>query len=892
MKLTFRIEYRTAWGENLYVILSERENQPIALHTQDGVFWEGDADMPDAYAGIPITYRYGVFIDGNCRRMESGKPAHCFCPSKKRDCHYILNDCWKDLPASAYLYSSAFSTNTQSMHAPGFPVDGNRFLTIRALYPSQCNGKLKRIAICGEGDLLGNWNPHRALLMEELQTNEWCRTIDVSNVQGTITFKFITMDVMTGELDEWEAGDNRQFGIGILRKGEILFTPEMEITFPSMNRKIAGTAIPVFSLRSEGSYGVGDFGDLKLLLDWAEKTHQQAIQLLPINDTTSNYTWTDSYPYNGVSIYALHPMYLDLRQLGQLKDKKAAQAFEEERIKLNALPQLNYEEVNRAKRAYIQHLYQQNGKRTLASAEFKEFFRQNEDWLTPYAAFSYLRDEYNTPDFNHWPAHQIYQEADVKQICKVHEDKIAFYYYMQYHLHVQLLSASLYARKKGIILKGDIPIGINRCSVEAWVEPYYFNMNGQAGAPPDDFSADGQNWGFPTYNWEVMAKDNFQWWQRRFKKMAEYFTAYRIDHILGFFRIWEIPTHSVQGMLGQFSPALPMSPEEIESFGLPFHKERMTRPYITDKILDELFADRSSYVKETFLQSNKDGLWSMKPEFDTQRKVEGWFYGNGKDTEEDMELCTKLYTLINNVLFVVDHKNFSMYHPRICAQKATAFRQLNQLEQNAYNCLYQHYFYERHNQFWYQEAMKKLPTLTQCTDMLVCGEDLGMVPECVQWVMDQLQIMSLEVQRMPKFYGQRFGIPAQYPFNSVCTTSTHDTSTLRGWWEEDAERTQTYYHEVLDQWGETPTKAPGEICEEIVIKHLQSPSVLCILPFQDWTSIDEKIRLTDPQAERINDPSNSRHYWRYRMHLTLEELLAKNSFNRQLAKLIDESGRY
>ena len=890
MKLTFRIEYRTAWGENLHVILSEQENQPVILHTQDGIFWEGDTDTPDAYAGIPLTYRYGVFIDGQCRRMESGKPAHCFCPSKKRDCHYILNDNWKDLPASAYLYSSAFSTNEQPDHAPGFPAEGSRFLTIRALYPSQFNQKMKRLAICGEGDLLGNWNPHRALLMEELQTNEWSRTIDVSHTNGSLSFKFITMDVLTGELDEWESGDNRYFEIGMLHKGEILYTPEMEITFPSMHRKIAGTAIPVFSLRSEGSFGVGDFGDLKLMLDWAEKTHQQAIQLLPINDTTSNYSWTDSYPYNGVSIYALHPMYLDLRQLGQLKDKKAEKAFEEERIKLNALSQLDYEAVNKAKRTYLKLMYQQNGKRTLASTEFKQFFEQNADWLTPYATFSHLRDEYGTPDFKQWPAHQTYDEKEVARICQEHEDEISFYYYMQYHLHVQLLSASLYARKKGIILKGDIPIGINRCSVEAWVEPYYFNMNGQAGAPPDDFSINGQNWGFPTYNWEVMEKDNFQWWQRRFKKMAEYFTAYRIDHILGFFRIWEIPTHSVQGLIGQFSPALPMSQEEIERFGLPFHKEQMTLPYITDEILSEMFAEQSHSVKEAFLQQAADGLWKMKPEFDTQRKVEGWFYG--KDSDKDLELRDKLYTLIDNVLFVVDRKNLSMYHPRICAQTTSAFRQLSQSEKDAFNRLYEHYFYERHNQFWYQEAMKKLPTLTQCTNMLVCGEDLGMVPYCVPWVMKQLQILSLEVQRMPKIYGQRFGIPAEYPVNSVCTISTHDTSTLRGWWEEDADRTKAYYHDVLKQWGETPEKAPAEICKEVVKQHLQSPSVLCILPFQDWTAIDEKVRLADVQTERINDPSNSRHYWRYRMHLTLEELLNKNAFNRHLVQLIDESGRY
>jgi len=177
---------------------------------------------------------------------------------------------------------------------------------------------------------------------------------------------------------------------------------------------------------------------------------------------------------------------------------------------------------------------------------------------------------------------------------------IAFYYYIQYQLHIQLLDAGNYARTKGIIFKGDIPIGISRNSVEAWIEPYYFNMNGQAGAPPDPFSAKGQNWGFPTYNWDVMEQDNYLWWQKRFRKMAEYFTAYRIDHILGFFRIWEIPSHSVHGLLGQFVPALPMGVDEIQSFGLHFQKDFMTRPFINDDILNRLFGEKAAFVQETF----------------------------------------------------------------------------------------------------------------------------------------------------------------------------------------------------------------------------------------------------------------------------------------------------
>ena len=457
-------------------------------------------------------------------------------------------------------------------------------------------------------------------------------------------------------------------------------------------------------------------------------------------------------------------------------------------------------------------------------------------------------------------------------------------------MHIQLLEAGNYARQKGIIFKGDIPIGISRNSVEAWIEPYYFNMNGQAGAPPDPFSDKGQNWGFPTYNWDVMEQDNYQWWQKRFRKMAEYFTAYRIDHILGFFRIWEIPSHSVHGLLGQFAPALPMGVEEIESFGLHFQKDFMTRPFINEDILWRMFGEKAGYIKETFLQHSHDDIWEMRPEFDTQRKVEAWFAG-----KKDVESCNMkegIYALISNVLFVPDRKNPSTYHPRITVQSDFIYERLNDSEKEAFNRLYNHYYYQRHNQFWYGEAMKKLPMLTQCTSMLVCGEDLGMVPDCVPWVMEQLQILSLEIQRMPKNPEHEFGHLWEYPLRSVCTISTHDMATLRGWWEEDMQLTANYYNRVLGHWGEVPAQAPGWVCEEIIRQHLQCPSLLAILSFQDWLSMDEELRYPDADAERINVPANPRHYWRYRMHLTLEDLMKNGKFNNKLRSMIDENNRY
>ena len=892
MKLTFRIEYRTAWGEMLGATLCGNDNQPIMLSTGDGIRWEGSAEMTDAPAGIPISYRYGVYRDGQCIRRESGTMPHIFCPGKKRNCHYILDDFWKDLPQESYLYSSAFSGDYQSANSIKTMAPADCSITFRALCPC-LHHKHQQLGICGRGAALGNWDCKQTVLMEEIQANEWTVTLNAASLEFPLEYKFVACNADTKEVEEWEAHNTRLLCIDGMKKGEIYLTPESEVRFTSSARKVAGTAIPVFSLRSEGSFGVGDFGDLKKLIDWAVSTHQQAIQILPINDTTITNTWMDSYPYNSISIYAFHPMYIDLRQLGKLKDKEALAFYEEKRKELNALPQIDYEAVNNTKRAYLKSMYQQTGKKVLVSAEFKKFFKENEHWLLPYAAFSYLRDQYGTPNFSQWPEHNEYHADEIAAMCIPESDcyeEIAFYYYIQYNLHIQLLDAGNYAREKGIIFKGDIPIGISRNSVEAWIEPYYFNMNGQAGAPPDAFSTNGQNWGFPTYNWDVMEKDDYQWWQKRFRKMAEYFTAYRIDHILGFFRIWEIPSHSVHGLLGQFVPALPMSVDEIQSYGLTFQKDFMTKPFINENILNRIFGEKADRVKETFVQHCHDDIYEMRSEFDTQRKVEAYF-AERKD-EESRNICEGLYTLISNVLFVPDRKHPSMYHPRIAVQNDFIFEVLSPEEKEVFNRLYNHYYYQRHNQFWYQEAMKKLPILTQSTSMLVCGEDLGMVPDCVPWVMEQLQILSLEIQRMPKNPQHEFGHVWEYPYRSVCTISTHDMATLRGWWEEDYEQTCRYYNQVLGHWGEVPTAAPGWVCEEIVRNHLECPSLLCILSFQDWLSMDEEIRYPNVDAERINVPANPRHYWRYRMHLTLEELMKSNKFNEKMKEMIDAAGRF
>ena len=889
MTVSFNIEYRTSWGEEVRIAGLLPESIP--MHTTDGIYWTADVELEVPKEGMTINYSYQIEQNQIIIRKEwDSFPRRLFLSgnSKKK---YQIKDCWKNIPEQLYYYSSAF-TEALLAHPDRaeIPPCHRKGLVIKA-YAPRIN-KDYCLAICGNQKALGNWDPDKAILMSDANFPEWQIELDASKLKFPLEYKFILYHKEEKKADCWENNPNRYLADPELKTNETLVISDRYAYFDIPVWKGAGIAIPVFSLKSENSFGVGDFGDLKRMIDWAVNTQQKVIQILPINDTTMTHAWTDSYPYNSISIYAFHPMYADIKQMGTLKDKSAAAKFNKKQKELNGLPAMDYEAVNQTKWEYFRLIFKQEGEKVLASGEFGEFFNANKEWLQPYAVFSYLRDAFQTPNFREWPRHSVYNAQDIEKMCRpesVDYPHIALYYYIQFHLHLQLVAATKYAREHGVVLKGDIPIGISRNSVEAWTEPYYFNLNGQAGAPPDDFSVNGQNWGFPTYNWDVMEKDGYRWWMKRFQKMSEYFDAYRIDHILGFFRIWEIPMHAVHGLLGQFIPSIPMSREEIESYGLPFREEYLI-PYIHESFLGQVFGPHTDYVKQTFLlPAETPGVYHMKPEFTTQREVESFFAG--KNDENSLWIRDGLYTLISDVLFVPDTKEKDKYHPRIGIQRDFIFRSLNEQEQNAFNRLYDQYYYHRHNEFWRQQAMKKLPQLTQSTRMLVCGEDLGMIPDCVSSVMNDLRILSLEIQRMPKNPMHEFGYLNEYPYRSVCTISTHDMSTLRGWWEEDYLQTQRYYNTMLGHYGTAPTVATPELCEEVVRNHLKSNSILCILSLQDWLSIDGKWRNPNVQEERINVPSNPRNYWRYRMHLTLEQLMKAEELNDKIRELIKYTGR-
>lgn len=913
MKLQFKLEYRTAWGEDVRVeiTLKRRRGADVKqihqLNTQDGLWWSGEVVIHEKDA-VTFSYSYIIARGEEVARREWCGVSRTFPYDANRV--FLLYDYWKEIPQLSHLYSSAYShCVAQTLSQDPQITYYDRTLLFRVQAPQLVKGQ--QLALLGSLPQLGEWMPERAIKMTRGGTHEWCLSLNATGLNFPFEYKYVVVNEEDGSLLLWEDGENRispqlespvPEGVSVehqplhhlqsyipLPQNTVQVIWDRRLRMPDEHWKAAGVVIPVFSLRSEGSQGVGDFGDLRMLVDWANCTGMRVIQLLPIYDTTQTSTWTDCYPYNAISIYALHPLYLNLRDLPRIADEAFMQMYNQEKDILNGLPLLDYERALNLKLDYLHRLYEQEGTAVLASAQCKEFIAKNQDWLLAYSVFCHRRDEEHTSYFPSWSILSEYDEKQVHEYAAQRKEQVGFYIFVQYLLSAQLGEVTAYARSKGVLLKGDIPIGISRTSVEAWTEPEYFNMDGSAGAPPDDFSADGQNWGFPTYNWKRMQQDGNKWWIRRFRKMAEYFDAYRIDHVLGFFRIWEIPTSARSGLLGHFEPCLPMSIEEIEERGLAWREKYFTTSYITDAFLRQLLKDQANLeeLRSYYLEAVGPDWYQLREQYMTERQIYEHF-GYIDDNPRALQLRKALCTLVQDVLFIPIGEG---YVPRISAQKTYIYETLSSAEKDAFNRIYEEFYYYRHNEFWGAEALKKLPALVEATQMLCCAEDLGMVPACVGPVMNQLRILSLEIQAMPKEYGLRFGRLENNPYTSVVTIFTHDMPTLRLWWKEDEHRRQQYFNEILQKDGRAPMEMPGWLCEEVVARHLYSPSMLCLISLQDWLSMDESLRSEDIENERINNPANANHYWRYRMHLNIEQLLQASEFNDKIRLLINRSAR-
>lgn len=902
LQVTFLLKFSTHFGQNIFItgnhpkLGNQDINQAIPMQYLNQEYWQ--ITITFQLNEIPkegITYHYILKNEDGTIDYDWGNDKK-ISPAYVKKSTLLIEDAWN----FAGYYENAFYTEPfqqillpkprQVADTTKINAGTTHLLKVKAPLLSAD----EVLCLCGESTILNNWNTEKPLLLKRYKDESFYSIqLNLSTAKQALQFKFGVYNTNTKQFVRFENGKNRTINATNATDTLAIMNAGFAV-LPNNTWRGAGVAIPVFSLRSEQSFGVGEFTDLKLLVDWAKKTGLKLVQILPVNDTTATHTWADSYPYAAISAFALHPLYLNLKKATSTENLHLLDSIEAQRLQLNALDTVDYEAVMHLKQQYLQQLYPLQQKVLFQSDEFKTFFHNNSHWLIPYAVFCYLRDLYGTPNFSEWPENGIYNESAIEAMASPDSEQyhaIAYHYFVQFYLHSQLQEATGYAHQNGIILKGDIAIGVCRNGADAWQAPHLFHLNMQAGAPPDDFAIKGQNWGFPTYNWQQMMQDGFAWWKKRFEQMRYYFDAFRIDHILGFFRIWSIPIDAVEGIMGRFVPALPIHINELYSRNIWFDYYRFTKPYINEEVLAEVFGNDADFVRNTFLQYNGFGNYTLKEECNTQRKVEQYL-AHWNDDAFTQKMKQGLFDLISNVIFFEEEgSNAQQFHFRFAMDATISFRHLDAHSQQQLKELYVDYYFRRQDDFWMKEALQKLPALKRVTNMLICGEDLGLVPACVPEVMRQLGLLSLEIQRMPKNPQQTFFHPNDAPYLSVVTPSTHDMSTIRGWWEEDKHKIQQFYNNELGQWGNAPYYCEAWINTAIVLQHLYSPAMWSIFQLQDLLGMDESIRRNNPNDERINIPSNPKHYWRYRMHLTLEQLMDANLFNEALQKMVQESGR-
>ncbi|MEO6684038.1 MAG: 4-alpha-glucanotransferase [Ginsengibacter sp.] len=896
MTIHFFIKYHTSFGESLFItgnhtLLGNGELAgAVEMTYYNDEFWHAIIEFPgsktqDQKTSEKLIYRYVLRDLSGINVFEGEADRYLNLNLIEKESVSVI-DTWNSAgEVNNVFFTKAFGEVLLPDHSLVKPVEVKDYThEFRVKAPLLPPGQA--IVLVGSTPNLKSWDTGNPIFLSP-ENNWFVGKVHLNENEWPATYKYGIYDLKEKKFLQFEDGENRNLykkkeGLTIFQDGFVRYSPALW--------KGGGVAVPVFSLRSKSGFGVGEFADIKLLIDWAIKTNLKLIQILPVNDTIANKDWSDSYPYAAISAFALHPLYINLDKVAGKDSEAVLKTLKKKKQQLNKPSTVDYEQVMKLKSDVLQELFQKKKASFKKDIHFKEFLESNKHWLIPYAVFCFLRDRYNTPDFSKWKTHSVYDASAIEKLASPgskNYDSILYFYFVQYHLHIQLKEVADYANMKKVVLKGDIPIGIYRFSCDAWVNPELYNMDQQAGAPPDDFAIKGQNWGFPTYNWHKMKENHFEWWRARFNQMNRYFDAFRIDHILGFFRIWSIPDHAIEGILGKFVPAIPVDISEFHYNDIDFNYARFCVPYITDDILGEIFQERKQEIKDTYLDVIGNHQYHLKEFVNTQKKVAEIFAH-----KEDNKIKQGLFDLLNNIILIEEEGSEKRkFHFRIAMENTSSFSHFDGHTQHQLKSLYVDYFYRRQEDLWRREGMEKLPALKQSTDMLIFGEDLGMVPDCVPEVMKQLSILSLEIERMPKKQGAEFFHPKDAPYLSVVTPATHDMSTIRGWWEENREATQRFYNYMLGHYGEAPAKCEPWISKEILVQHFYSPAMWCIIQIQDLFGIDESLRPDNPGDERINIPANPNHRWRYRMHINLENLLKENSFNNQIKNYMVDSGR-
>ena len=650
------------------------------------------------------------------------------------------------------------------------------------------------------------------------------------------------------------------------------------------SERLIGAAIPVSALRSEKSIGVGEFADLAVFGTFCAKMGIKLIQILPVNDTGYQ-----SSPYSALTAFGLHPLYLRLSDLPESSGFEAE--IENLRKKFNNVVRFPYESLLRAKMDLLRSMFKNSILKITTSTSLQSWIAQN-PWVKSYAVFRRLKEINGEKSWREWfgEGRQFASNIDTLWNDPSLEDEHLFWAWLQQALDTQFSAAAGVLTDLGIALEGDLPILMNEDSCDVWAHPEIFNLEFSAGAPPDMYSPDGQNWGFPTYNWQAQSKDGYIWWKARLKTAEKYYQYYRIDHVLGFFRIWASRREDNSALLGRYIPFIPVNPNDFNDLSYDEGRIRwITSPHIvTGEVWDALKAGWGGAYGEEELSAaafrvfdlaldriGEEDLWLFKKVFRGEKDIAAL----------DIHSAAKNFLIKawGNRIFFEHEKN--LYYPVWYYRNSRAYLSLSEDEKKRLDAL----LWKRHHdseRIWEEEGKRLLSVLTVSSSMLPCAEDLGAVPACVPKVLSQLGILGLRVVRWHREWtkaGEPFVPFDEYPELSVCTPAVHDSSCLREWWDREAD--QKVFCDFLGIPSLPRVYNPGT-ARLVLSKVASAASRFRVFQIQDLLHLSNRWYAADPASERINVPGTMNDFnWTYRLPAAIEELMKDEDLLRAVSEL-------
>ena len=669
-----------------------------------------------------------------------------------------------------------------------------------------------------------------------------------------------------------------------------------------MKKKLTGVAVPLGALYTKDNSAIGEFPDLKVFADFCKSAGISIIQLLPVNDTG-----TQSSPYSGLSAFALHPIYIRLNQVPGFdtlykSDAKFKKTYDDFLENHKYCPRYKYDEIRNKKTELLQRLYETTieWKTSEASPELSKWIKAN-PWVKDYAVYKNLKWNYMQASWKSWlDTDRIKSKAEITALWnkKAFKKEHLFYAWVQMIADAQFHDAVEYVHKAGLLLKGDMPILMNEDSADAWAYPEVFNQDLRAGAPADGDNPTGQNWGFPTYNWKSLKENDYNWWKDRLKNASKYYDAYRLDHILGFFRIWAIPEDDLNALNGHTEPYASIKKTELYELGFDDDRIRwLSQPHIPTRAIEDITWNHDKAHQILAIFCNKiDGeeLWRFAPNLKGSKAIEEADLSELCATEAIPRVKKVLEDYWSNRTLIEIAKN--KYIPLWTYGQSTSWGSLNEKEKASLSECFDE-LNKKNEKLWKKQADEIFSAITEAVKMTPCGEDLGVNIECVPKTMKAHNILGLRVVRWCREWseeGQPYLPFADYEPLSVTTTSVHDSSTLRQWWEDEKDSVRAFIKansaEAASDAGAAEALTESGFSPEIAEKVLQASSTAASLwfipPLQDFLYMDKALWLEKAEDERINVPGTVTQFnWTYRLPCSLEELCKNEELINKIKKI-------